>query len=227
MELSRAISAILFYQAEPVSVKRLSAILKRTDRDIHDALMALDAALDATGLLLLRKGDEVTLGTKPEAGTLIEAITKEELAKDLTKASLETLAVILYKGPVTRSEIDYVRGVNSTFILRNLLVRGLIERIDNPADQRSFLYQPTFQLLEYMGISSTKDLPEYSETIATLAQFTAAKEEAEASAENNVVGKEESISESEETDIAEENAAGANFDDKKLRAHTDHDRINI
>lgn len=178
-ELANTIEAILFYQAEPLTVKRLSALVKRSEQEVHEALTLLEGRLSQTGLRLLTLGDEVALGTAPEASAFIEAITKEELSKDLSKASLETLAIVLYKGPITRAEIDYIRGVNSTFILRNLLVRGLVEKIDNPNDQRSFWYRPTFQLLEFMGVSNISELPEYDATMVALAQFVTAKEDAE------------------------------------------------
>lgn len=230
MELPKAISAILFYQAEPVTVKRLAGYLKRPEGEIREALSTLEHSLEQTGLCLLQKGDEVTLGTRPEASDLIERITKEELSRDLSKATLETLSIVLYKGPITRSEIDYVRGVNSTFILRNLLIRGLIEKIDNPKDQRSFLYQPTFQLLEYMGVSKIADLPEYDSAMATLAGFIAAKEEdlsaqtrKEELPDGQKDGERVSVDE-EDADVAEEDEAGKNYDDAPLHTHTEHDR---
>ena len=68
------------------------------------------------------------LGTAPQMSATVETLTKEELMKDLGKAGLETISIILYKGPISRAEIDYIRGVQSNFILRNLLVRGLIEK---------------------------------------------------------------------------------------------------
>jgi segregation and condensation protein B len=81
----------------------------------------------------------------------------------LGKAGLETLAIILYQGPISRADIDYIRGVNSQFIVRNLLIRGLIERVDNPTDARSFLYKTTLDLLSHLGISKIQDLPEYDQ----------------------------------------------------------------
>ena len=247
MELPKAISAILFYRAEPMSVKELAGALKRTEGDVRDALTALDGAFEQTGIALLRKGDEVTLGTVPEVSELIERITKEELSRDLSKAALETLSIVLYKGPITRSEIDYVRGVNSTFILRNLLIRGLIEKIDNPKDQRSFLYQPSFQLLEYMGVPKIEDLPEYDSAMATLAGFVAAKAKEEEEVLSALTGNGESsdeqaltqtsadeasppeidervLADEEDADVAEEDAACTNFDDTPLRSHTETDR---
>ena len=76
---------------------------------------------------------------------------------------METLSIILYQGPISRSDIDYIRGVNSQFILRNLLIRGLIERIDNPNDARSFLYKVSINLLANLGINKIEELPEYEQ----------------------------------------------------------------
>src|SRR3990167_4404563 len=190
MELTKAISAILFYQAEPMTIKRLAGLLKRSEGDIGDAIATLAGRLDEAGLVLMQNGDEITLGTAPEASALIESITKEELSKDLSKAALETLSIVLYKGPITRSEIDYIRGVNSTFILRNLLIRGLVEKIDNPKDQRSFLYKSTLQLMEFMGVSRIEDLPDFHDTMQQLAAFTAVKQEEEKSTEVQEEGRE-------------------------------------
>jgi segregation and condensation protein B len=228
MELAKALSAILFYQAEPMTIKRLAVLLKCSESDIENALNTTEASLSGTGLRLIRNDNEVTLGTAPEAGTLIEEITKEELSKDLSKAALETLAIVLYKGPITRGEIDYVRGVNSTFILRNLLIRGLVEKIDNPNDQRSFLYKPTFALLEYMGVARVEDLPEHATTLATLAGFIATKEEVkqaetEEAPEEKVTPVDDDTTPEEEADVVEIDETGKNFDDPLLEAHREAD----
>lgn len=161
MTLDVKIEAVLFWKAEPVTISRLSQIFGVTEDEIKTALSALDEKLRDRGVALLFKDDEVSMRSAPTAGSLIESLAKEELTRDLGKAGLETLSVILYQGPLSRREIDYVRGVNSNFILRNLLVRGLVEKIDNPKDQRSFLYRPTFELLSFLGISKVEDLPQY------------------------------------------------------------------
>ncbi len=228
MELANTIEAILFYQAEPMTVKRLSVLLKRSEGEVRDALKVLEEKLLSSGLRLITNGDEVVLGTSPDASALIEAITKEELSKELSKASLETLAIVLYKGPITRAEIDYVRGVNSTFILRNLLIRGLVEKIENPNDQRSFLYKPTFQLLEHMGVTKIDDLPAYHDTLATLAGFVASKtEEPEETKDNEEAGEEGVMTADLEADILEEDEALKNFDDEELQDHRKEDEVGI
>ena len=88
---------------------------------------------------------------------------KDELSKDLSGASLETLAVVVYKGPVTRKEIEYIRGVNVSFSLRNLLLRGLIEKVSSKLDPRIFLYTPSILALKYLGVASVAELPGYVE----------------------------------------------------------------
>ena len=146
-----------------MKVSKLASIFEVDEDAVQNALQELDAKLTDSrrGIVLVRKDDEVTLGTAPEAGELVEKITKEELSKDLGKAALETLTIVLYKGPISKPEVDYIRGVNSGFILRNLLVRGLVERIPSPKSERSFLYRPSFDLLSHLGISRIEDLPEY------------------------------------------------------------------
>ncbi len=163
MELSKLIEAILFWKGEPISIKKLSEITKKSISDINEAITVLENSLSERGVTLLKKDDEVMLGTKGEASSLIESLIKEELQKDLGKAGLETLSTILYLGPATRSEIDYIRGVNSSFIIRNLLIRGLVERSENVPNKRGYAYSPTFDLLSYLGITKVEDLPEYKE----------------------------------------------------------------
>ena len=170
-QLEKQLESILFWKGEPVSVKRLSQIFEKTDEEINYALTSLETKLSDRGIVLVRKEDEITLGTSKDSSELIEKLTKEELIKDLGKAGLETLSIIIYQGPLTRAEIDYIRGVQSTFILRNLMIRGLIEKINNPKDQRSFLYKPTFELLSFMGVSKIEDMPKYAEARAEIESF--------------------------------------------------------
>lgn len=157
--LDAKIEAILFYKGEPEKIKNLAKILNVTEEDIKNSLNVLGERL--VGLQLVVHEDTATITTSSEFSELIESIRKVELTKDLGKAGSEVLSIILYKGSVTRAEIDYIRGVNSTFIIRNLLIRGLIKKTLNPKDQRSYLYKPTLELLSFMGVSSVEDLPDY------------------------------------------------------------------
>ena len=161
MTLDAQIESLLFWKGEPMSIKKLAEILKKPAEEIQTGLEALDLKLQGRGIQLVRKEDEVMIGTRSDMGPIIEKLIKEELVRDLGKAGLETLSIVLYRGPIARRDIDYIRGVNSQFILRNLLVRGLVEKVANPEDQRTFLYKPTFELLTHLGISSIEQLPEY------------------------------------------------------------------
>lgn len=163
MELEQKIEAVLFWKGEPVSQKKLSEILSVSREEIAEALQKLKINLQNRGVALIEKDEEVMLGTAPELASLIENLLKEELNKDLSKAALETLSVVLYKNGVSRNEIDYIRGVNSSFSLRALSVRGLIEKEVDPKDSRRFVYKPSFDLLSYMGVKSVEELPDFGE----------------------------------------------------------------
>lgn len=171
MNLSAQLEAILFWKAEPISLKKLAALLNIDIAAVKNGLQELENALQGRGLTLVRTDDEVMLGTAKEISPLIEQLTKEELTRDLGKAGLETLSIILYQGPISRADIDYIRGVNSQFIVRNLLIRGLVGRVENPRDARSFLYKTTLQLLSHLGISKIEELPEYQQVRNDILSF--------------------------------------------------------
>lgn len=161
MTLDARIEAILFWKAEPIKISKLATLLDKQEGDIRDALDDLKEKLEERGITLVEWEDEVTLTTAPGVSELIESLTKEELMKDLGKAGLETLSIVLYKGPVSRADIDYVRGVNSSYILRNLSIRGLVVREGN-------LYKPTLELITHLGIKNIDELPDKETIIAEI-----------------------------------------------------------
>jgi segregation and condensation protein B len=169
-EISTGIEAILFWKGEPQSIKKLAESLNKTEEEVKAGLEILKEKIVGRGVELIFKDNEVMLGTSAKLTPIIERLTKEELVRDLGKAGLETISIIAYKGPISRAEIDYIRGVQSNFILRNLQIRGLVERIDNEKDRRSFLYRPTFELLQFLGVSKIEDLPEYEKVKAEFEQ---------------------------------------------------------
>lgn len=166
MTNEQKIEALLFWKGEPMSIEKISTTLNLNKDEVLSSLTNLEKGLVGRGITLVKKDEEVMLGTIKDASEMIEAITKEELSRDLGKAALETLAIVLYEGPVSRATIDYIRGVNSSFILRNLSIRGLVEKINNPNDARSYLYRPSFDLLTFLGLESVENLPDF-ETIKT------------------------------------------------------------
>ncbi|MAZ40968.1 hypothetical protein CL654_02530 [bacterium] len=170
MNLNQTIEALLFFKGEPLMFKYLAKTLNKSEEEIKNACHELSQSLEDRGIVAVIRDQDITLGTHQDVSELIDTLAKEEVTGPLTKAALETLSIILYRAPITKSDIDYVRGVNSGFILRNLLIRGLIEKTPNPADARTFLYRPTNDLFSHLGIKEQKELPEYEQYNATMQQ---------------------------------------------------------
>ena len=161
--LENKIEAMLFFKGEPVTLKKLGEVLKVSPGEVLEAISTLKTNLENRGITLLENNNEFALGTAPEFSKMIEDLQKEELNKELSKASLETLSILLYKNGASRSEIDYIRGVNSSFTLRALSIRGLVEKTTDAKDSRRYIYKPSFELLSFMGVKSVEELPDYSE----------------------------------------------------------------
>ncbi len=170
MSLESKIEALLFWKGEPVHIKDIAKILKVDSEQVESALNDLEKSLAGRGITLARNEGDVMLYTSPEASELIQDLTKEELARDVSKAGVEVLSLIVYRGPISKRDIDYIRGVNSSYIIRNLMVRGLIERSEGK-DERSFAYQPTFELLAHLGVSKKEDLEDFASVQKDLAAF--------------------------------------------------------
>ena len=163
MELEAKLEALLFVSGEPIPLKDAARLLGCDKKDLEPALEALSVSLAPRGIRLLQHNDVVALTTAPEQSEIVEKITREQLEGDLSRSALEALAIILWKGRVSRSGIDYIRGVNSSFALRTLLIRGLVEREQDERDARVYIYRPTVDLLKFLGIPSIKELPEIEE----------------------------------------------------------------
>ncbi len=177
LPLESHIEALLFYKAEPVSFKKLAEMLKVEEVAIEPAINVLAQQLQNRGLSLIIKDASVALVTNPLVSEGIKQLQKEELSKNLSKAALETLTIVLYRGPIRRSEIDHIRGVNSQFSIRLLLVRGLIEKVSDPKDERSYLYKPSFELLAYLGLQKTEDIQDYTKVNSEIQSFMSSDQE--------------------------------------------------
>ncbi len=169
MTLESKIESILLFKNEPVSVTELAKWLGEKSEAIQGALDNLTATYKNRGMVIVFDGEFMSLGTHPDATELLEKLQKEELSRELGRAGLETLAIVLYKGPISRREIDHIRGVNSSFILRSLLIRGLIERIEGT--ERSYTYKATLKLLQYLGVSKREELPEFERAFKKMDEF--------------------------------------------------------
>ena len=205
INLPAKIEAILFWKSEPMSIKRISVALGESEEDIKKAIPLLEQSLISRGIRIIQKDNELTVTTAPEVASIIEKLAKEELSRDIGRAGLETLSIILYYGPISRRDVDYIRGVNSTFIIRNLLVRGLVERVEDKRDQRVFLYKPTFDLLAYLGLSKIEDLPDYQSVRSEFTTFIEAREKMD---KGEGEGKEEPATDSPAKILSEQNLGG-------------------
>lgn len=179
-QLAAKIEAVLFIHGDPMPIKKIASAVKAGESAVKDALRVLGESFEdeRRGLFLVQEGERVQLATKPVFAKLFEDLIKEELTENLTPASLETLTIICYTAPVTRAEIDYIRGVNSSFILRSLLLRGLIDRNEDQKRGNAFVYAPSFELLKFLGIAKAADLPEYEHFRGLVKNFKAGGESA-------------------------------------------------
>ena len=167
------IEALLFALGRPISKIDFAEKLHISEEEMREALLIFTSR-DAGGITLVDDGTTLELRTSAASAELVEQIQKEEYARDIGKAGLEALAAILYRGPLTRAEVDFIRGVNSTQTLRTLTMRGLVRKVPNPKDERSFLYEPTTEAFAELGIQAKSELPEYAATRAKLEQLEAA-----------------------------------------------------
>lgn len=165
---SQQIESLLFATADPQSFKGLSSLLGVSLEEIKQALLELEKSLEGHALMLVQDGQEVSLVTRPEHSTLLETIRKEELSKELSKASAETLSIVAYYDGVSKAQIEFIRGVNVSYSLRALSMRGLIEARGNG---RSVGYYPTIQMLEHFGVSRVEELPHYGETVEKITKL--------------------------------------------------------
>ncbi len=180
-----ALEALLFIHGEPVTYKKIAAVLGVGKEEAETIAGELEKRLenDDRGLQLVSDREKIQLATKPEWNSILESFVKEELTEDLTPASLETLSIVAYLGPISRVRIEYLRGVNSSVILRSLMIRGLIERFADPEHPGGFLYRPTFDAMKHLGIKQKEDLPDFAKFQELLKVFDLASEEAPVSAE--------------------------------------------
>lgn len=170
MDLERNLEGVLFYKGTPQKKSSLCKLFEVSGKELDAAVLTLKERLKNGATRIIETDNELQLVAAPELDPLIENMRKDEMKRDIGKAGAETLAIILYKGPISRPEIDRIRGVNSSFILRNLLVRGLIER---SSLGKTYNFDITPALLTHLGISNKLELPDYASVLDQLEKFEA------------------------------------------------------
>jgi segregation and condensation protein B len=178
-KLKSQILSILFVAGKPVTIKELSTALEIDINEIKQAVTEIVSNQTDLGIIMLAHNDKLQLATNPDNSPVVKKFTSLELREKLTDAALEVLAIVLYKQPVSRAEIENIRGVNSQYTLRHLLIRGLVEREPSSTDRRTMLYKTTLEFMQYLGIKDMKELPDFEELTKNIQLTTPSVDSAE------------------------------------------------
>lgn len=157
-----ALEALLFIYGAPMSHAKAAKSLEISTKELVAVAEALSAQLAerGSGLMLLSRDSKLQLVTRPDFSEVIETVIRSGLTGPLSPALIETLTIVAYSGPISRAEIDFIRGVNSSFALRSLLLRGLIMRTQH--EQAAYVYEVSTDALKHFGVSDVSELPDYT-----------------------------------------------------------------
>ncbi len=158
--LKSQIESLLFVSAKAISVKQLSGLLKKKEKEVEEACEFLLKEYNERdgGIKIIKNGKKYQMVSAPENAGIIQKFTKSETTGELSRPALETLTIIAYRGPISKADLNRIRGVNCSLILRNLLLRSLIEAKEEKDD---VYYVVSLDFLKYLGINNIKDLPDY------------------------------------------------------------------
>jgi len=160
LSLNALVEAILFVSPEPITAAQISNLLELTPREVKNALEELESHYQGRGIRLQYHKKKIQITSAPEAAPILENMLELETTSTLSQAALETLSIVAYQQPITRPQVDSIRGVNSDGVLRTLLNKGLIDdvgRAEGPG--RPILYSTTTEFLKHFGLSSYEELP--------------------------------------------------------------------
>lgn len=162
MDTKTLVESLLFISGRPMTSTKLGEILGMEPTAVETACEELMQTYNqpARGIHLQRVGRSYQLATNPQCAHIVKDFVKSEQTGELTKPSLETLTIIAYRGPITKAELEQIRGVNCSLILRNLLIKGLVESRED-REKMATVYTITFDFLKFLGLDSVEELPEY------------------------------------------------------------------
>lgn len=164
-DIKSRLESLLFVSGEPMSFEKLRKVTGEAESALREAAAQLveDYKERQGGLRIIVNDGKAQMVTAGENAPTVEKLMKIDIEGDLSRSALETISIVAYRGPLSRAEIEEIRGVNTSFTLRQLAIRGLVEKIDNPSDARSYLYKISFDFLRHLGIGKVEDLPQYAE----------------------------------------------------------------
>ena len=156
------LESLLLVTAKPISVAKLVEVLKAKPKEVEESLKELAGQYNqsAGGIRLIRNNNSVQLASNPDNAELVKAYLKDDITGELTEPSLETLTIVAYRQSVSKAELEQIRGVNCSLILRNLMIRGLVEA-EYDKTRAATVYSVTMDFLKHLGISSVIDLPDF------------------------------------------------------------------
>ncbi len=162
MTIDAHLEAVLFAAGGSLTIRRLCDVCQVSSEEVEAGLQVLQTRLEqGSGLQVVRHGSDVELVTHPDASEAVRLVAKVEAQSELSKAALEALSILAYRGPLTRPELEQIRGVQSVIILRNLMLRGLVEaREENRLGQP--VYQVTMEFVKHLGLTRVDDLPDFA-----------------------------------------------------------------
>ena len=160
--LKSKIESLLFVSPKPITAKQLAALEIGKIDEITKCLKDLQKEYkqEKRGIQIVEHNNKYQMTSAKENFELVQKLTKQETSGELSRPSLETLTIIAYRAPITKLDIERIRGINCTLILRNLLIRGLVEVKLDKQKQENY-YNVSFDFLRYLGINNVRDLPDY------------------------------------------------------------------
>lgn len=158
------IESVLFVASKPLLIKKIAAVLKIGHEEALESLRDLQTKYNHpdSGIAILQNGEEWQMVASADNKEVSENFLKSEVSGELTRPQLETLTVVSYCGPITKPELDQIRGVNCSLILRNLMLRGLVKENEDSAGLLP-AYEVTMDYVRHLGLNSLSDLPNYAE----------------------------------------------------------------
>ena len=162
MNTKSKIESLLFISAKPMGIKQLSNLIGEPVNEIKKAGDELIECYKAEnrGTRIIKNNLKYQMVSSPENAKLVQEFIKDETAGELSQPSLESLTIIAYRGPISKIDLDRIRGVNCAMILRNLLLRGLIEAKNDKRKNETY-YNVTFDFIKFLGINNIEELPNY------------------------------------------------------------------
>lgn len=162
MNIKSKIESLLFISAKPMAIKQLSGLIKKETKEVEkicDELME-EYKENKSGIQVVKNNSKYQMVSSPENAKIVQDFIKDETTGELTRPSLETLTIIAYREPVSKLDLERIRGVNCSLILRNLLLRGLIEHKFDKKKRETY-YNISFDFIRFLGINDVNQLPDY------------------------------------------------------------------